>query len=117
MITFEEIDSEIKKLASKIDTNGVCFPNYETSIDFACPHIEIDNLGLIHYVIIEKGKELERQIHYNLESLLFRIFDDITFEIALKSIFNKENYESNLNKKRKELLLKINKNWIEKINF
>ena len=63
-------------------------PTYGYSRDNAYPHVEIDKFGLLHYVVIERGKETERRTTKNLDELLYWIFQSITFSIASKYELN-----------------------------
>lgn len=47
------------------------------------PYIEIYN-NIIYYIIREQGVEYERTIYHNIDDLLYRIFEDINFELDCK---------------------------------
>ena len=50
--------------------------------DFARPHVEVVG-PLLHYVVVERGQELLRESFQELEEeLLFRVFKDVTFQMA-----------------------------------
>lgn len=46
-MTLKEIEIEISRLASIIDADERLLPTYGRSEDFARPHIEVDNQGLL----------------------------------------------------------------------
>lgn len=73
-------------------------PTYGYTKDYAQPHIEIDNLDFFHYVIIERGQELERKTTDKIEVLLKWIFIDVTFEMA--SVFASNNSKPNIDYRR-----------------
>jgi len=74
----------IDELAARIDAPVSMLPDYETSSDFAHPHIEIGYLGIMSFVIVERGLELERKSTRDLDELLYWVFSGITFEMAIK---------------------------------
>ena len=62
-----------KKLPNNIDLSSfVTFGNQE---DLAKPNIEVDGLLNFHFIIVERGNELERRITKNLDDLLYWIFE------------------------------------------
>lgn len=73
-------------------------PTYGYTKDYAQPYIEIDNLDIFHYVIIERGQELERKTTDKIEVVLKWIFIDITFEMA--SVFTSNNSKPNIDHRR-----------------
>lgn len=77
----QKLKEEIEKLAKRINAPEEFLPTYNVSEDFARPHLEIHGEEL-HWVIIERGQELQRRKTFNLEELLFWVFDGITFEMA-----------------------------------
>ncbi len=83
MLTLPEIKAEVDRLAAQIGTSGRLLPTYGRSEDGARPHIEVDSRGY-HYVVIERGQELERLTTNDLDELLFNIFEGVTFSLASK---------------------------------
>ncbi len=80
-MTLAEIKAKVDELAGKIGASGYVLPTYGYSEDGARPHIEVDAQGY-HYVIVERGQELKRITTTNLDDLLYRIFEAITFSLA-----------------------------------
>jgi hypothetical protein len=78
-----EIEKEVKRLATIIGSPDNMLPTYGYSKDFAYPHIEADSRGY-HYVIVERGKELQRVTTQDLDVLLYHIFEGITAEMGTK---------------------------------
>lgn len=84
MHSLKEIELEVHKLAELIDAPKEYLPTFGYSDDGARPHIELDH-GIYNYVILERGKELERHMAPNLHELLYLIFKYVTFQMAGKS--------------------------------
>ncbi len=114
----EFIKKEIDQYAAKIDVPKDYLPTYEHSLDFAHPYIEIDKNDKYNYVIEERGSELSRKVFNTINDLLFQVFSDITFEMAVKYEVNNrivgQDTRILLFKKQEELMGILNKNWEEK---
>ena len=80
--SFEAIEKSVNALAKKINAPVDLLPTYGYSKDFAHPHIEIDTSDQLHYVIIERGEELERKRSRDMDDLLYWIFSGVTFSMA-----------------------------------
>jgi Immunity protein 63 len=78
-----EIKSRVKKLAVVIEAPAETLPTFGRSEQSGRPHIEVDSNGY-HYVIVERGQELERQTTPDIDELLYYTFQWITFELAVK---------------------------------
>lgn len=115
MITLDDIKKRVEEIAEKIKAESKLLPTYGYSRDFAYPHIEADNLGLLHYVIVERGQEIERRITNKLDDLLYWIFVDITFtmscEYELKNRIEDKDGRRIIFDKQEELLGQINETW------
>lgn len=68
-------------MARKIDAPIEFLPAISRNPYDAEPHIEIRN-GELHYVVVERGKEIRRDKAADLDDLLFLIFETITFDMA-----------------------------------
>ena len=84
IFSLDDIKKKVDKLALKINVPVDSLPTYGYSRDFAYPHIEVDSIGLLHYVITERGQELDRKTTTNIDDLLYWIFADVTFTMANK---------------------------------
>jgi hypothetical protein len=73
----------VKELSNRINAPGSLLPTFGFSRDMGHPHIEVDHKGY-HYVVVERGTELERKSSDNLTDLLYWIFKDITFSMSVK---------------------------------
>lgn len=77
-----EIKSRVKKLAAVIAAPAETLPTFGRSEQSGRPHIEVDS-GSYHYIIAERGQELERHTTPDIDELLYLIFQWITFELAI----------------------------------
>lgn len=83
MRTLAEIELEVKRLAGIIEASVEALPTYGFSADFGRPHIEVGELEY-HYVAVERGQEISRVSTSDLDDLLFQIFCDVTFHLAVE---------------------------------
>ena len=117
-LTLEDIKTLVDKLAEKINVPQCHFPTYGYSNDGAQPHIEVDINGQLYYVIVERGEELRRDVALDTDDLLYRIFADITFSMAVDYEVNhrvkEEDFRRQMFAKQEELLGKLNDNWSKK---
>ena len=115
-MTLKEIENKVNQLGGIIKAASNLFPTYGFSKDFAYPHIEVDNIGM-HYVIIERGQELERKTTNNIDELLYWIFDNVTFSMStdfeLKNRDESKDCRRIMFSKQEELLDLINPEWKE----
>ncbi|CAN5158567.1 hypothetical protein BH09BAC4_BH09BAC4_05070 [soil metagenome] len=113
-----DIKEQVEALGKRINTPHNLYPTYGRSADGDRPHIEIDSSGKLHFVVVERGQELERQTTTVPNDLLFWIFDVITFSMACA--FELENRKPNqdfrhiLFSKQEDLLGCLSANWQEK---
>ena len=115
MITLLDIEKQVEKFSAIINVPKNLLPTYGYSIDFGYPHIEVDNAGRLHFVINERGQELERQTTNELDELLYWIFDSITFSMACKFELNNrlpaQDCRRIIFSKQEELLSQLNSDW------
>jgi hypothetical protein len=76
-----EIEARVRELAARIGATGDKLPTFGRSEDGARPHVEVNTSGL-HFVVVERGEELERFTTNDLDELLWRVFESITFSLA-----------------------------------
>lgn len=81
-VTLREIEREIRSLAARIDAPEGAFPTFGASEQDGTPHIETDARGL-HWVVCERGLELERHTFETLSALMEHVFDSITFGMGV----------------------------------
>jgi hypothetical protein len=80
-LTLEDIKNEVIELAEKINSPSSLLPTFGRTEDGARPHIEFDNRGF-HYVVVERGNELERRTSSVKDQLIYWIFSSVTFSMA-----------------------------------
>jgi hypothetical protein len=114
---FIAIKTAVDELAAKIGAPHDALPTYGYTKDFAYPHIEVDQSFLMHFVVIERGKEIDRRSTANLDTLLYWVFDGITFSMASKYEVNNRvpNQDTRrlLFAKQEELLESLKPGWGE----
>ena len=117
-MTLADVKEQVDTLGERINAPQTLLPTYGYSADGALPHIEIDGSGNFHFVVVERGRELERRTTAVLDELLFWIFDTITFSMAcafeLKNRNKSQDFRRILFSKQEELLGGINIDWQEK---
>jgi hypothetical protein len=81
MKSLRDIETAVAALARHIGAAGQDLPTYGISHDFGRPHVEVEN-ALYHYVVVERGEELERHSTESYDELLYWIFRDVTHNMA-----------------------------------
>jgi hypothetical protein len=82
-VTLDTVQRAVNILGEKIGASGYNLPTYGKSEDFARPHIEINARGY-HYVVVERGNEIQRKTTHDIYELLYWIFSHITFNLAIE---------------------------------
>jgi hypothetical protein len=82
MLSLEEIEPEIARLARRISVSGDVLPTFGFSEQSGRPHIEVDGSGY-HYVVAERGEKYERQTSHDLDELLYDVFQSVTSSLAI----------------------------------
>ncbi len=80
--TLEQIKDMIDKIAKRISPPSFLLPTYGQTQDGARPHIEVNANGY-HYMIVERGQELERKTTNHLSELLYWVFASVTHQMAV----------------------------------
>lgn len=113
--SFDHIREQVNLLAASINAPQQLLPTYGCTVDGAHPHIEIDDNGRYHYVIVERGEELSREIAADTSDLLFMIFSAVTFSMAceyeLRHRRKNEDPRRQLFSKQLELLGLLREEW------
>jgi hypothetical protein len=119
-MTLSAIKQQVETLGERINVPSNLYPTYGRSADGARPHIEIDSSGRFHFVVVERGQELDRRTTTTLDDLLFWVFDTMTFSMAcafeLKNRNKFQDFKRILFAKQEQLLGRINVNWQEKVS-
>jgi len=82
LLTLLEIENRVRDLARQVGAPDPILPTFGDSKDGARPHVEVDRVGRLHYVVVERGEELERNTTLELDELLWQIFQHVTFSMA-----------------------------------
>lgn len=75
------IQLEVNRRAALIGAPAALLPTYGRTEDGARPHLEVNEAGY-HYVVVERGVELERMTTRDLDELLYAVFQSVTFSLA-----------------------------------
>jgi len=113
LLSLGEIKAVIDQYAAKIEAPSSTLPTYGHSEDFARPHIESDH-GY-HFVVVERGQELERRTTWLLDNLLYEVFSGVTHDIASRfaaqSPTPKMDFRRAMFEKQLELLARLEPRW------
>lgn len=105
--------ASIRQLAKFIDAPSSLIPATVPS-DQGAPHIEANN-SAYHFVVCERGQELERRTTSEMDELLYWTFQSITFSMAadweLAHRQRGQDARRQLFKRQHELLGKLNAAW------
>jgi hypothetical protein len=117
MKSLPEIETEVNRLAAKIDASGYVLPTYGRTEDGARPHVEADARGY-HYVVVERGQELRRDTTPDLDELLYHVFEAVTFSLANKyagaHVLSGQDFRRLLFARQIELLASLSSSWAER---
>lgn len=91
-LSLSDIETQVKNLSEVIDAPVSLIPSFGFSRDLGYPHVDVTSTGY-HYIITERGVELERKSSTNLDDLLYWIFRDVTSSMAIK--YEMENRREN----------------------
>jgi hypothetical protein len=78
----KQFEDAARMMAGSIGAPAEYLPTFGHSRDGACPHIEYKN-DQYHYVIIERGQELERISSPDPHEILYHVFQGVTFSMAV----------------------------------
>ncbi|PAB60339.1 Imm63 family immunity protein [Anaeromicrobium sediminis] len=110
-LSLEQIKAKVFDLAKRINAPVIFMPTFGINKDSAQPEIRVDE-SRYHYVIIERGQELQHKITKDLNELLYWTFEDITFSMAsdfeLKNRNAEQDFRRILFDKQLKLLSLIN---------
>ncbi len=113
-----EIKDKVEELALKIDAPSKLLPGFGREIWDAHPFVEVDNLGFMHFIISERGQELERKITKDMDQILYWIFASITFSMSVNYELNHRMENKDCRRtmfdKQEELLGEISQSWKER---
>lgn len=117
MKTLPQIKAEVDRQATLIGATGHDLPTYGYTRDGAYPHIEVDSRGY-HFVVVERGQEQSRFTTPDLDELLYKIFQSVTFHLAyayaLAHRIESQDWRRLLFHRQVELLSRLSPNWGER---
>ena len=110
-----KIKEKIEELALKINAPSRLLPGFGRQ-DFDSQYfIVVDPSEKMCYIRVERGKEFERRETFNMDELLFWVFDSVTFwmasEFGIEHARPDEDYRRVRFKKHEELMGLINLKW------
>lgn len=82
MLKLSEIEIRVNELAQKIGAPQNILPTYGYSEQSARPHVEVDSRAY-SYVVAQSGQEVSRFATRDIDQLLYKIFVDVTFGLAI----------------------------------
>jgi hypothetical protein len=113
-MTLSAVEAIVEALGKQIDAPTYLLPSFERNEDGARPEVRVDGAGY-HFVVIERGKELQNKAFNVLEDLLKEIFESITFSMALdyevRHRLANQDFRIILFAKQVELLTKLDATW------
>lgn len=114
----EILKKEVYRLANLINAPNELLPTFETSDDFARPHIEKEG-NEYHFVVVERGQEIERKKTTKIDKILYWIFSGVTFSMAAKIELDNRNegedFRIQLFKIQEDLIGRINPQFKKKL--
>ena len=112
-----QIETDVKQLATVIGAGADDLPSFGSTRDFGQPHVEA-NWSRYHYIVVERGVELERKSTSDYDQLLYWIFQYATYCLAFR--YELENRVQGQDCRRiafsrqVELLSRINPGWAKR---
>ena len=114
MYSIEELSSRVQEIGNTIDAPRSLLMVRNTPTADGQAYIEIKRDGY-HYVISERGQEFSREVINSDDEILYKIFSDIVFEMAikyeLKNRLDGQDFRRILFGKEVELMNQISSNW------
>lgn len=80
-LTLDQIRQKVDCMMRVIDAPRNLQPTYGYSDQMATPEIDVDDGGYL-YIVCERGEEYERFFSPDLDPILEKVFDGITFHMA-----------------------------------
>jgi len=121
MPLIKEIQEKLLFYAKKINAPKSLIPLINETNDLAYPYIEIDDSGLLYFVIRERGVEYERRLVAREEDLFYLIFSKITFSMAsqfeLENRIESQDSRKLIFEKQIELLKTLDEEWAKRENW
>ena len=80
-MTLAAVEAIVEALGQLLDAPARLLPTFGHNEDYARPEVRVDAAGY-HFVVIERGQELQHQVVQQVEELLFMVFEAVTFSMA-----------------------------------
>jgi hypothetical protein len=116
-LNLSQIESRVEEIAQIIGATRESLPTFGHSEQDGRPHIEVDARGY-HYVIAERGHEFQRHTTTDIDELLYKVFQGVTFELAgryeLKHRVQEQDFRRVLFSYQEELLSQLAPSWGER---
>lgn len=117
MLRLFEIEIKVNELAQKIGAPQNILPTYGYSEQTARPHVEISSLTY-SYVVAQSGQEVSRYATRDIDQLLYKIFIDVTFGLAItyaeKNRIENQDIRRSAFQRQVELLTLLSPQWGER---
>jgi hypothetical protein len=117
MLSIGEIEQKIKQLANQIHAPDDLLPTFGYSNYDGTPHIEVNNVAY-YYIVIERSIKITDLQTFELDTLLYWVFDSITFSMAVRYELAhrvpKTNHRREIFKHQLFLLETLNHDWKER---
>jgi hypothetical protein len=114
--SLDVISGRIKRLASTIHAPAPYLPTFAQSRHDGSHHIEVDRQ--YHWVVCERGYELQRRSTSNLDELLFWVFSSVTFSMAMDFELDHrrdgEDCRRQIFQRQEELLSMLSETWADR---
>jgi len=111
LLKLPQIEGKIREFAAIIHAPEEFIPTFGSSNQTGLPHIEIND-GHYTLIVCQKGEELSRETFDNVDALVFKVLQDISFSMASDLV-----YEDTNDQDFRERFLYAQKNIISKINL
>ncbi len=117
MLTLSEIEVKVNELAQKIGAPQNILPTYGYSEQIARPHVEVSPWAY-QYVVAQSGQEVSRFTTRDIDQLLYKIFADVTFGLAItyaeKNHIENQDIRRSAFQRQVELLTLLSPQWGER---
>ncbi|MGI4885331.1 MAG: Imm63 family immunity protein [Janthinobacterium lividum] len=80
-MTLTAVETVIRALGQQLGAPAALLPTFGCNEDYARPEVRVDGAGY-HFVVVERGRELDHRVFQQLEELLFTVFAGVTFAMA-----------------------------------
>ncbi len=113
MLSLIEIKYKVEQLANKINVPAKRMPTYGTSKNDGTPYIEVDD-SYYYYLALERDVKCINRQTPDLEELLYWIFHDITFTMAMS--YELEHRVSNVSRDHRKTIFAYQLDMLNKLN-